>query len=71
MTLAEAQAAVDAATIEHTEACTLYQEISRRRTSALNRLNDAQKQFDAAVAEYRKGSPAHDSDWNRSKGTPI
>lgn len=34
-------------------------------TDALNRLNEAQKAFDAAVAAVRD-KPPHDSDWARS-----
>jgi indole-3-glycerol phosphate synthase len=39
---------------------------SRDTTSALNALNEAQKAFDAAVAEIKKAAP-RDSDWKRAE----
>lgn len=39
-------------------------------TTALNRLNNAQKALDELVASLRKAAP-RDSDWRRSKGEPI
>lgn len=44
-----------------------YRRISSERTAATNRLNDAQKAFDAVVAEMRKEAP-RDSDWKRQTG---
>lgn len=41
-----------------------YQHASGERTSALNRLNQAQKCFDSAVQEIKKDTPAG-SDWAR------
>lgn len=40
------------------------QEASRDQTSALNRLNERQKQFDAFVLKLRAASPAA-GDWKR------
>lgn len=39
-----------------------YRQASRVRTAALNKLNDAQKAFDAAVDDLRGFAPAG-SDW--------
>lgn len=53
--LIEAQAAFDAADNEERAA-------SSRRTTALNKLNSAQKAFDAGVEAVRNAAP-RDSDW--------
>lgn len=39
---------------------------SREETSALNKLNEAQKQFDAAVATVRE-APEWGTEWHRQK----
>lgn len=39
-------------------------------TAALNRLNEAQKALDKALADLRKGA-AHDSDWGRLRAAPA
>lgn len=39
-------------------------------TDALNRLNQAQKAFDAAIAELKKQAP-RDSEWKRERGLPA
>lgn len=51
---------------------TSYKAASLRQTTALNRLNNAQKVFDECVAAIKKTSP-HSSDWNRNnrKGLPA
>ena len=36
-----------------------------KETDALNKLNDAQKNFDALVAELKKSAP-RDTDWKRN-----
>lgn len=43
-----------------------YRDASKDHTSALNRLNDAQKRFDAVVADMKKAAP-RDSDWQQRK----
>ena len=53
-----------AAQERHEQLAKVAREASRDETSALNRLNEAQKAFDEAVAALRKGAP-RDSNWNR------
>jgi hypothetical protein len=65
--LTSVTAALHEATTKFTEADAAYHKISATRTAAVNALNDAQKKFDAVVAEMRKTAP-RDSDWNRQKG---
>jgi hypothetical protein len=38
----------------------------REETEALNRLNEAQKSFDAAIADLRANAPLH-SDWAQER----
>mgnify|MGYP003427843208 CR=1 FL=1 len=38
-------------------------------TDALNRVNEAQRHFDALVAEVKKSAP-RDTDWRRPVGVP-
>lgn len=47
-----------------------YQSASNDRTAALNRLNDAQKAFDAEVSKIRKDAP-RDSDWQQSRNMGV
>ncbi len=42
----------------------------RNETDALNKVNEAQKHFDALVAEVKKSAPK-DTDWRRPVGMPA
>lgn len=55
--LAEARTAFDEVEVRK-------KKIEREMTVAVNRLNDAQKTFDAAVSEVRKNAPWN-TDWHR------
>lgn len=50
----------------HTEAAGATGIARRAETAALNRLNEAQKAFDARVAELRAAAP-WDSDWGNKR----
>lgn len=63
-------AALKGAQERYEELNTEYCALGRRRTDALNVLNDAQKALDAALAALRKGAPA-DSDWRRERGIAV
>ena len=43
---------------------------SRDENDALNRVNEAQRHFDALVAEVKKSAP-RDTDWRRPVGLPA
>ncbi len=45
----------------------VFDNASRERTSAVNRLNEAQKEFDAAVERTRKVSTVQGSDWHHRR----
>ena len=55
---------------EHANAAAEVAVARRRETDALNRVNAAQKEFDALVALLKKEAP-RDSDWRRSPGAPA
>lgn len=42
----------------------------REETDAINKVNEAQKLFDALVAEVKKSAP-RDTDWKRMPGLPV
>ena len=42
----------------------------RDETDALNKVNEAQRHFDALVAEVKKSAP-RDTDWRRPVGLPA
>ena len=62
--LQAAQRVLDTATYEYDAAAAVTEIARRDETAALNRLNAAQKAFDAALAEIRKAAPAR-SDWQQ------
>ena len=68
--LAEAAQALSEATDSYNRTDQRYREASSDRTNAANRLNEAQKKFDAVIADMKKSAP-RDSDWNRPKGYPA
>lgn len=70
MPIVEAANKLAMARSEFESADVAYQRASRDRTTATNRLNEAQKAFDAVVAEMRKDAP-RDSDWKRQTGVPA
>lgn len=47
----------------------LTQRAWREETDAINRVNEAQRLFDALVAEVKKSAP-RDTDWKRPVGMP-
>lgn len=65
--LQAAQRILDTATLEYDAAAATAEMARRDETAALNRLNAAQKGFDAALAEIRKAAPAR-SDWQQLTG---
>lgn len=69
-TVAEIVADLEAAQSEYREAAFAASLARASETTALNRLNDAQEQFDAAIAQLKDRAPAG-SDWKsmtREKG---
>lgn len=58
--------ALAAATDAHTAAKMEESAARSRETAALNALNDAQREFDEAIAELRKSGPL-DSNWGRTR----
>lgn len=63
---------LDNAREAHDSARAEAKQASSREISARNRLNDAQKAFDAAVAEIKKDAP-WDSNWHsqKNRGEPC
>ena len=59
---------VELATGEYIEAKEESSAASSRTTAAINKLNQVQKSFDAALAELRKGAP-RGSDWGQRGST--
>lgn len=66
MTLEQAAEKVRLAQDNYDDAKDKAEHARRRETSAFNALNDAQKEFDAVVAQMREGAP-RDSDWAKSQ----
>lgn len=64
MGLADAEVMLKRAQEEFTLADDSYRQASSVRTGALNRLNNAQRAFDTAVAVV-KSKPPSESDWKR------
>lgn len=62
--LANAVAAVACAQDELEDAARKTSEARSRETDARNKVNQAQKHFDALVAEVKKSAP-RDTDWRR------
>ena len=60
--IAACAAAVLEATKAHADAAQAASHASNRETDALNKLNQAQKAFDQAVADSKASAP-HRSDW--------
>lgn len=65
--LANAVAAVAAAQDYLERMSTLAASARRDETDALNKVNEAQRHFDALVAEVKKSAP-RDTDWRRPRG---
>lgn len=68
--LANAVAAVAAAQDEFELMRARTEDARRDETRALNRVNEAQKNFDALVAEVKKSAP-RDTDWRRPASHPV
>lgn len=62
--VAECAAELEAAQAEYEEAASRVSNARSIEVKALNSLNEAQKQFDAAVARVKQQSP-RESDWRR------
>lgn len=62
--LANAVAAVASAQDHLARMTQLVSEARNKETDALNRVNEAQRHFDALVAEVKKSAP-RDTDWRR------
>lgn len=58
---------LDKAGADFTEANAEYSMASQARTNALNKLNDAQKAFDAAETEFRASHAPRDTDWGQAE----
>lgn len=71
MNLADAQKALDAALAEHAESQETLRSATGRNTAAVNKLNEAQKAFDAAVAAIRAGGSVYGTDWARQPAKAI
>lgn len=69
-TLDEAIVELNKAVEEYVLCDRLLGEARSRHTSALNRVNKAQKQFDDLVFAVRKAAP-RDTDWKRQPGVPV
>lgn len=70
-TLAELGEELATATAGYKEAARQSREASTRETAMRNRLNDAQKAFDAHVAALRKDAPAGDWADHRRRVTGV
>lgn len=68
MKLAQLTEALDAARLAYLEAQSDAQAASVRATASLNRLNEAQRAFDAEVDAVRKNYAPRSSDWGRNSG---
>ena len=64
--LREAKAELESTMTAHQTAARALGDAQRDETSARNRLNNAQKAFDAAVEAIRKDAP-RDSDWHSAR----
>lgn len=63
--LQQAAAAVEEAQREWELAVSTQKEASRAETAAVNRLNEAQKQFDKVIAEFKQKAGG---DWHSREG---
>jgi indole-3-glycerol phosphate synthase len=68
--LANAVAAVASAQDYYHRMRELADQARRNETAALNKVNEAQRHFDALVAEVKKSAP-RDTDWRRPVGRPA
>ena len=68
--LANAVAAVASAQDHYHRAHEAANQARREETTALNKVNEAQRHFDALVAEVKKSAP-RDTDWCRPVGLPA
>lgn len=68
--LANAVAAVASAQDHLARMRELTQHARSNETQALNKVNDAQRHFDALVAEVKKSAP-RETDWRRPVGLPA
>lgn len=67
--LANAVAALASAQDYYRRMHDLANQARREETAALNKVNEAQRHFDALVVEVRKSAPL-DTDWRRPVGLP-
>lgn len=68
--LANAVAAVASAQDYYHRMHELANQARREETAALNKVNEAQRHFDALVVEVKKSAP-RDTDWRRPVGLPA
>jgi hypothetical protein len=68
--LANAVAAVASAQDYYHRMHELANQAHREETAALNKVNEAQRHFDALVVEVKKSAP-RDTDWRRPAGLPA
>lgn len=68
--LANAVAAVASAQDYYRRMHELANQARRDESAALNKVNEAQRHFDALVAEVKKSAP-RDTDWRRPIGLPA
>lgn len=69
-TLDEAFVELNRANEDYAQCDRLLDEARSRHTSALSRVNRAQKQFDELVAAVKEAAP-RDTDWKRQPGVPA
>ena len=68
--LADLEKALNAATEHFRSTSARAAAVRREETDATNRMNDAQKAFDARIDEMRKAAP-QGSDWKSDRGLPA
>ena len=68
--LYDAVADLARASDHHAVCANRVDEARAAETAAMNAVNEAQKRFDAIVAEVKKQSPRQ-SDWRRPPGLPV
>lgn len=73
MTLLDALAALRIAVDDLKDAREAAHEARARENTALNKVNEAQKQFDASLAQTRQETAVPGSDWHRqaNQGQPA
>lgn len=71
LSLKEACDALDKARDAHKLAQSKADSANKDANTALNTLNQAQKEFDIAAAEVRKNSSPWNSHWHQKTGGPI